>query len=214
MNAAALPTRERILGAAIRLFQQFGYHGVGLSEILAEARAPKGSLYHHFPDGKAQLAVAAVDSIALAYEALFLERRARGKSAADIVRSLARGQARWLEDTHWQQAGLFSALAQGFLPDAPQVQDALARCYRRRKTLLEQAAREDGARDVAGVVALTLAALDGAMTQAGAVRDPKPLLLAGEHAARSLEAACARTGHAEPGKGEEPARRRAKVRQD
>jgi TetR/AcrR family transcriptional repressor of lmrAB and yxaGH operons len=51
--------RERILRAALSHFQRHGYHGAGLAEILEEARAPKGSLYHHFPGGKAQLARAA-----------------------------------------------------------------------------------------------------------------------------------------------------------
>jgi TetR/AcrR family transcriptional regulator, lmrAB and yxaGH operons repressor len=33
---------------------------VGLSEIIAQSNAPKGSFYHHFPDGKEQLAEQAV----------------------------------------------------------------------------------------------------------------------------------------------------------
>ena len=126
-------TRERILRAAVRLFQQRGYHGTGLSEILAEADAPKGSLYHHFPQGKAQLGVAAIDAVAADYEALFARRRARGVSAANIVRGVAAAQAQWLKDTLWREGGLFSVLAQGFLPDAPEVQRALARVYLRRR---------------------------------------------------------------------------------
>ncbi|WP_374434670.1 TetR/AcrR family transcriptional regulator [Tabrizicola sp.] len=54
-------TRERLVQAATRLFRQRGYDGTGLAEILAEAGVPKGSLYHHFPDGKADLACAAAD---------------------------------------------------------------------------------------------------------------------------------------------------------
>lgn len=54
-------TRDRLIQAATRLFRQRGYEGAGLSEILAEAGVPKGSLYHHFPDGKADLACAAAD---------------------------------------------------------------------------------------------------------------------------------------------------------
>ena len=40
-----------------------GYHGVGLNELLAKAGAPKGVLYHHFPGGKSELALAAVASV-------------------------------------------------------------------------------------------------------------------------------------------------------
>lgn len=55
------PTRERLAIAAARIFRRKGYHGAGLAEILEEAGAPKGSLYHHFPNGKIDLALAAAD---------------------------------------------------------------------------------------------------------------------------------------------------------
>ena len=52
-------TRTRLALKAGLLFQQKGYHGVGIAEILTAAGVPKGSLYHHFPNGKADLALAA-----------------------------------------------------------------------------------------------------------------------------------------------------------
>ncbi len=58
---AKAPTRERLIVAAARAFRRKGFHGAGLAEILAEAEAPKGSLYHHFPNGKTDLALAAAD---------------------------------------------------------------------------------------------------------------------------------------------------------
>jgi TetR/AcrR family transcriptional repressor of lmrAB and yxaGH operons len=54
-------TRDRLVTAAATLFRQKGYHATGLAEVLATAGVPKGSLYHHFPDGKADLAKAAAD---------------------------------------------------------------------------------------------------------------------------------------------------------
>ena len=56
----AQTTRDRLIETAARLFRRKGYAAVGISEILAGAEVPKGSLYHHFPRGKADLAVAAV----------------------------------------------------------------------------------------------------------------------------------------------------------
>ena len=50
-------TKMRLTRSAAHLFRRHGYHGVGLSEVLAEASAPKGSLYHHFPEGKSDLAL-------------------------------------------------------------------------------------------------------------------------------------------------------------
>jgi TetR/AcrR family transcriptional repressor of lmrAB and yxaGH operons len=62
-------SRDRLIAAAAALFRQKGYHATGLAEVLAAAGVPKGSLYHHFPDGKADLARAAAD-----WTALMLER--------------------------------------------------------------------------------------------------------------------------------------------
>ena len=52
-------TREKLAWAAAKLFQEKGFHGVGLSEILTATGLPKGSLYHHFPNGKVDLALEA-----------------------------------------------------------------------------------------------------------------------------------------------------------
>ncbi|OPJ61190.1 TetR/AcrR family transcriptional regulator [Clostridium oryzae] len=53
-------SREKILVAASKLFQVKGYNGTGLNEILQESKAPKGSLYYYFPNGKEELALAAI----------------------------------------------------------------------------------------------------------------------------------------------------------
>jgi TetR/AcrR family transcriptional repressor of lmrAB and yxaGH operons len=52
--------RARMIEAAAVLLQTQGYHGTGLAQILAEANAPRGSLYFHFPGGKEQLALEAL----------------------------------------------------------------------------------------------------------------------------------------------------------
>lgn len=54
-------TKEKFIETASRLFEVKGYNATGLNEILAESGAPKGSLYYHFPKGKEQLALEAVN---------------------------------------------------------------------------------------------------------------------------------------------------------
>src|ERR1700709_759394 len=52
---AKVATRDRTLFAPAELFRRQGYNGTGLKQVVAEADAPFGSLYHHFPGGKAEL---------------------------------------------------------------------------------------------------------------------------------------------------------------
>ena len=58
-----LSTKDKLAWTAAKLFQEKGYNGVGLTEILTTAGTPKGSLYHHFPNGKADLALEAAEVI-------------------------------------------------------------------------------------------------------------------------------------------------------
>ncbi|MEA2309123.1 MAG: hypothetical protein QOI65_1409, partial [Thermoleophilaceae bacterium] len=48
-------TRERIVDTSAELFRRQGYAGTGVKQIVNEASAPFGSLYHFFPGGKEQL---------------------------------------------------------------------------------------------------------------------------------------------------------------
>jgi TetR/AcrR family transcriptional repressor of lmrAB and yxaGH operons len=48
--------RARAIATAERLFRIQGYTATGLTQIIEESGAPKGSFYFHFPRGKAQLA--------------------------------------------------------------------------------------------------------------------------------------------------------------
>jgi TetR/AcrR family transcriptional repressor of lmrAB and yxaGH operons len=50
-----------VLRTASKLFRRQGYQATGLNQVVAEARAPKGSLYFHFPGGKEQLAAESID---------------------------------------------------------------------------------------------------------------------------------------------------------
>lgn len=50
-----MDTKSLIINTATSLFQQKGYIAVGLNEILKACNLSKGSLYHHFPNGKEEL---------------------------------------------------------------------------------------------------------------------------------------------------------------
>ncbi|WP_456298882.1 TetR/AcrR family transcriptional regulator [Amycolatopsis mongoliensis] len=64
-------TKERIMAAGAELFRRNGYSGTGLKQIVTEANAPFGSLYHFFPGGKEQLGQEVIRTSGLAYIQLF-----------------------------------------------------------------------------------------------------------------------------------------------
>ncbi len=61
------PTAERIVTATAELMRRQGYGATSVKQITAAARAPIGSLYHHFPQGKQQIAATALRTSGAAY---------------------------------------------------------------------------------------------------------------------------------------------------
>jgi AcrR family transcriptional regulator len=53
-------TRESMVRSAAALIGKQGLSATSFSDVLAASGAPRGSIYHHFPDGKRQLAQEAV----------------------------------------------------------------------------------------------------------------------------------------------------------
>ena len=53
-------SRRKMIESAVTLLATRGLQGTAFSDVLARSGAPRGSIYHHFPDGKGQLVDAAV----------------------------------------------------------------------------------------------------------------------------------------------------------
>jgi len=88
-------SREAFIETTGQLLRRQGYAGTGLNEIVARSGAPKGSLYFHFPGGKEELAVAAMQrsgkQLAGAITAMLGAGADLAEALAGIVDALAAG---------------------------------------------------------------------------------------------------------------------------
>jgi TetR/AcrR family transcriptional regulator, lmrAB and yxaGH operons repressor len=179
-------TRARILSAALRLFRKRGYHGAGLNDILELANAPKGSLYHHFPDGKEEIGVAVVAEITRSILTLLESSRARTTVA--VILQAGEQMSHTIERTNHELCTLFTA----FLAErstSPKLGLAVAGAYAEMTVAIQARLQADGmrsrlAKDRATAVVMLL---EGGAMIAQAQQSVAPFRLAVKQAAALCE---------------------------
>ena len=107
----SIPTRERLVVAAAVLFQSRGFYGVATGDVLKLAGAPRGSLYHHFPGGKADLACAAADWAAAEAVAAIEQLRLAGQGPEKVISLTIIAIAEWMAARGFSQGSVLAALS-------------------------------------------------------------------------------------------------------
>ena len=176
--------RRRMVRSAALLFGDRGFAGTGLRDVVAHSAAPRGSIYHHFPGGKAQLAQEAVD---LASDAAAGPLEATPDPVAALHACLD-GWRRRLESSDFQAGSTIAAIATT-PADVTGTREAAAAAYERWSETFANALRESGVRrkKAARLATLASAAIEGALVLCRARRDTTPLRDVG----RELEVAIA-----------------------
>ena len=186
----ALPTRERLIRAAVALFQERGYYGVGVSEILTLAEPPKGSLYHHFPGGKQDLAIAGANWLTSEIVSFVREARKTGAKTRELLKSLFKRYGYWLEQEEWRQGTLLSVLAQEVAQKEPDLTATLSENYDRLAGELAKCLIQDGVpkRSAKRLAHFIFSALEGAITLAKLTQSKAPLLSAEKYINAAIDA--------------------------
>ena len=164
-----------MIRSAAVLFRERGVYGTSLSDVVAHSSAPRGSIYHWFPGGKAQLAAAATR-----YSGEFI---AAGLAAAleqddpvAAVRAFASLWRRVLRDSDFS-AGcpIVSATLEG--DRTPAARDAAGAAFARWQELLADAFRRRGVTPARAesLSTLVVAAVEGAIVLSRAQRSSAPL---------------------------------------
>jgi TetR/AcrR family transcriptional repressor of lmrAB and yxaGH operons len=84
-NVPEPTTRDRMVSTALTLFRREGYPATSWRRLVEAAGTPWGSAYHHFPGGKEELGVAAVELGAEVVAATIRRAFDRSDSAEDAV---------------------------------------------------------------------------------------------------------------------------------
>jgi TetR/AcrR family transcriptional repressor of lmrAB and yxaGH operons len=114
MQKSATKTRDRLIETAATLFRQKGYHGTGLTEVLTASHAPKGSLYHHFPDGKSDLTMAAASWVSKGMLQIIDDSFAQADSFADGATTFCFKLAKLFDTAdHWRSCPISTMLFDG-----------------------------------------------------------------------------------------------------
>jgi AcrR family transcriptional regulator len=164
---------QRMVDAAIKLLARHGFQGASFGAILQESKAPRGSIYHHFPGGKNELVATAID---LAGErTVALVRGMRGLGTAEIVSGFVGAWRAVLQISDFG-AGC-SALALTVSADVPELVEragAVFRSWRAALTDVLEASGLDTDRARA-LSTMMLAACEGAVVLCRAERSLEPL---------------------------------------
>ncbi|HEX6420267.1 MAG TPA: TetR/AcrR family transcriptional regulator [Acidimicrobiales bacterium] len=176
----ASDTRDRLIRATSRLLRTQGYAATGLNQVMAEAKAPKGSMYFHFPGGKEELAAAALDHFAARSTARLRRTLAEHPTVADAVAATLDGYVEHLGRTGYAEGCAVATVALDAAASHAALADATDRAMRAWTTTLAEALRAEGrsADDAERLATLVIATLEGTLVMAKAQHSTRPIATA------------------------------------
>ena len=176
--SAAPKHRQALIQAAIGLFRKQGYAATGLNEILSRSGAPKGSLYHYFPGGKAQLGEEAVTAAGETVRRTLAGLTDSSPNAADALRRYVDQVALWMEQSNWRDGCPITTTLLETAADLPEVATAGRLAFADWAAVLSQALAKDGfdPQRASRLGRFAISALEGALLQAKVERSARPLI--------------------------------------
>ncbi|WP_232110498.1 TetR/AcrR family transcriptional regulator [Nocardia wallacei] len=186
-------TRARILTAATELMRRQGYGSTSVKQLTAAARAPIGSLYHHFPEGKQQIAAEALRTSGAAYIQLLPLLMDPYEDLREAVPAAFAAAAADMAASGWMNMCPVGTVAGEIADSEPELRAVAAEVveswvaqgaeYFVRRGLTPESARE--------FTFAMLSALEGAFVLGRTLRSAEPLHAAGQtmaaHLARLLD---------------------------
>jgi AcrR family transcriptional regulator len=180
----ASDSRRAMIETAAVLMRERGVEATSFSEVIARSGAPRGSIYHHFPGGKAQL-IEEATRYAGEYTAAGLASALWQEDPIAAIRALSAG---WLKLLRKSDYGAGCPIVAASLEgsQAPGARAVAGEAFSRWQRLLAEALEPHGldperARSMATLI---ISSIEGAVVLSRATRSLQPL----ERVAGELEA--------------------------
>jgi TetR/AcrR family transcriptional regulator, lmrAB and yxaGH operons repressor len=171
----ALDTRARLIGAMQMALASKGFHGIGLNELLSNANAPKGVLYHHFPGGKAELALAAIEASTNTMLHQLTVGMQKFDQPADAIAHWFESAIKNLSQQKYELGCPLATVALETIASDIDLRQAIADSFSRIRKTLADALETAGLTNCKPLAALIVSAFEGGLMQARVAQSPKPL---------------------------------------
>lgn len=183
--------RTAIVDAAVTLFRQKGYSATGINDIAGLARAPRGSVYHYFPAGKAAIGEAAVREAGCRICETVQALAAEAPDAGALVKAHAHLLAQWMAQSGYRDGAPMATVLLENAPSDPAITAAGLAAQTGWRRILQDKLVADGfpPERAERLATLAMAVLDGALIQMRVAQSDVPLVAAAEEFAALLASA-------------------------
>jgi TetR/AcrR family transcriptional repressor of lmrAB and yxaGH operons len=156
-----MSAKDQIIDTACLLLESQGFHATGLNQIVKESGAPKGSLYYYFPEGKDELAEAAIERAGRTVA----ERIAAGLAAhgdpAEAIPAFVANIAHFVEASGFRSGGPLMTVAMETATTNERLNLACRQAYARLQGAFEAKLAAGGYARPQDLAAFITAAIEG-----------------------------------------------------
>ena len=185
-------TKARLTESMLQLIQTSGYSGTGLNAVIEHAAAPKGSIYFHFPGGKEDLGVAAVELAAKEFELLIAEAAISAGSAAEAARAAIEALTTIVSESNFRLGCPVSVVTLEMGAESERLRRACASAFEAwiapTSSLLE--ASGVGAEEARSLATVVVSTIEGAVIVSRAMQSTQPLVSAADVVAELINLRC------------------------
>lgn len=181
-------TRASLVDSAAALIRRQGFSATGMKQILEESGASRGSLYFHFPGGKEELVVEALQVATQRWRTGLQDLLIQHDDPGDCLQAACTILGELLQNSSWHKGCPVATITLEMATTNDEVRQICAAYFRLWEDFLADVfGRAMPPEPAAQWAAMALASIEGALVLSRAYQDVEPLNNVGRQLARLVE---------------------------